>query len=236
MSTVEHLMAAFAGLGIDKPVVDVTRAGSADHGRQRRPVRVPAAVGRHRGAGRAQALHPHQEAGARSRTATSGRSFEPYDGFKVRLRDRFRPPAVLRQSNQPRRRRFLDHLVRQGSRAVPAPSASCSDVEMLRAARPGAAAAACDNAIVVDDYRVLNEDGLRYDDEFVKHKVLDAIGDLYLLGHPLIGAFSAPQVRPRAEQPHSAHLAGRPARPGNWSRIEETDKAAISFMRAVPAA
>ena len=58
-------------------------------------------------------------------------------------------------------------------------------------ARGSRSAAACDNAIVLDEYRVLNTDGLRYDNEFVKHKVLDAIGDLYLLGHPLIGAYTA---------------------------------------------
>ena len=73
-----------------------------------------------------------------------------------------------------------------------------------------------DNAIVMDEYRVLNTDGLRYDDEFVKHKVLDAIGDLYLLGHPLIGAIPRPQVRPRAEQPAAAAAAGGQAVPGSW--------------------
>ena len=57
-----------------------------------------------------------------------------------------------------------------------------------------------DNAIIVDEFRVLNEDGLRYEDEFVKHKVLDAIGDLYLLGHSLIGSFSGPQVGPSPQQ------------------------------------
>jgi UDP-3-O-[3-hydroxymyristoyl] N-acetylglucosamine deacetylase len=64
------------------------------------------------------------------------------------------------------------------------------DYEMLRA-RNLARGGSLDNAIVVDDFRILNEDGLRYEDEFVKHKVLDAIGDLYLLGHSLIGAYTA---------------------------------------------
>ena len=66
-----------------------------------------------------------------------------------------------------------------------------------------------DNAIVMDEYRVLNSDGLRYEDEFVKHKVLDAIGDLYLLGHPLIGAFQRLQVRPRAQQPLAARSCSK---------------------------
>jgi UDP-3-O-[3-hydroxymyristoyl] N-acetylglucosamine deacetylase len=64
------------------------------------------------------------------------------------------------------------------------------DVETMRA-QGLALGGSLDNAIVMDEYRVLNTDGLRYEDEFVKHKVLDAIGDLYLLGHPLIGAYSA---------------------------------------------
>jgi UDP-3-O-[3-hydroxymyristoyl] N-acetylglucosamine deacetylase len=63
------------------------------------------------------------------------------------------------------------------------------DVEAMRE-QGLALGGSLDNAVVMDDYRVLNSDGLRYEDEFVKHKVLDAIGDLYLLGHPLIGAFS----------------------------------------------
>ena len=67
-----------------------------------------------------------------------------------------------------------------------------------------------DNAIVMDDYRVLNADGLRYDDEFVKHKILDAMGDLYLIGKPLLAAYSAFRSGPRAEQQAAARAAGRP--------------------------
>jgi UDP-3-O-acyl-N-acetylglucosamine deacetylase len=81
------------------------------------------------------------------------------------------------------------------------------DVESLRE-QGLALGGSLENAIVMDEYRVLNSDGLRYADEFVKHKILDAIGDLYLAGHPLLGAFRA-QVRPRAEQPAAACPAGR---------------------------
>jgi UDP-3-O-acyl-N-acetylglucosamine deacetylase len=66
-----------------------------------------------------------------------------------------------------------------------------------------------DNVIVVDDYRVLNSDGLRYDDEFVKHKILDAIGDLHIAGKPLLGQLRGLQERPRAEQQAAAQAAGR---------------------------
>ena len=82
------------------------------------------------------------------------------------------------------------------------------DLETLRA-RNLALGGTLDNAIVLDDFRVLNEDGLRYEDEFVKHKILDAIGDLYLLGHSLIGEFTRPQVRARAQQQAAARHAGR---------------------------
>ena len=71
-----------------------------------------------------------------------------------------------------------------------------------------------DNAIVLDDYRVLNEDGLRYEDEFVKHKILDAIGDLYLLGPQPHRRVQRPQVRPRAEQQAAAHADQRRRTPG----------------------
>jgi hypothetical protein len=67
-----------------------------------------------------------------------------------------------------------------------------------------------ENAVVLDEYRVLNADGLRYSDEFVKHKVLDAIGDLYLLGQPLLASFSRPQIRARAEQRAGPATAGHP--------------------------
>jgi len=91
-----------------------------------------------------------------------------------------------------------------------------------------------DNAIVMDEFRVLNQDGLRYDDEFVKHKVLDAIGDLYLLGHPLIGAFNA------HKSGHSLNnrlLRELVTHQEAWELItyDENDEAPIAFVRTVPA-
>ena len=77
VSTVEHLLSAFAGLGIDNAIVEVSAAGGADHGRQRRPLRVPAAVGGHRGAACTEALHPREEAPAGRGRRTSGRSSIP---------------------------------------------------------------------------------------------------------------------------------------------------------------
>jgi hypothetical protein len=83
------------------------------------------------------------------------------------------------------------------------------DVEAMRS-QGLALGGSLENAIVMDEYRVLNADGLRYGDEFVKHKVLDAVGDLYLLGHPLAGRLLRPQVRPRPQQQAAARPAGRP--------------------------
>jgi UDP-3-O-acyl-N-acetylglucosamine deacetylase len=83
------------------------------------------------------------------------------------------------------------------------------DVEMMRARGLGLGGS-MDNVIVVDDYRVLNADGLRYDDEFVKHKILDAIGDMHVAGKPLIWRLHRLQGRPCAEQPAAAPAAGRP--------------------------
>lgn len=89
-----------------------------------------------------------------------------------------------------------------------------------------------DNAIVMDDYKVLNSDGLRYGDEFVKHKILDAIGDLYLIGRPILGAYSAFSLWPCHEQPAAAGLAGR-----NWEEVTfARDRDAPAGFNAVAAA
>jgi len=114
--------------------------------------------------------------------------FEPYNGFRVDFSIDFRHP-VFAHSNK---RVVVDFehtsYIKEVSRART--FGFMQDVENMRA-QGLALGGSLDNAIVMDDYRVLNADGLRYEDEFVKHKALDAIGDLYLLGHPVIGAYSA---------------------------------------------
>jgi len=114
--------------------------------------------------------------------------FEPYNGFRVDFSIDFRHP-VFAHSNK---RVVVDFehtsYIKEVSRART--FGFMQDVENMRA-QGLALGGSLDNAIVMDDYRVLNADGLRYEDEFVKHKALDAIGDLYLLGHPIIGAYSA---------------------------------------------
>jgi UDP-3-O-[3-hydroxymyristoyl] N-acetylglucosamine deacetylase len=187
VSTVEHLMSALAGLGIDNVYVDLTAAevpimdGSAgpfvfllqSAGIEEQPVakrfiRVLKTV-----------VVEHGDKWVR---------FEPYNGFRVDFRIEFDHP-VFSATN---RRVVVDFAttsyVKEVARART--FGFMQDVENMRA-QGLALGGSLDNAIVMDEYRVLNADGLRYDDEFVKHKVLDAIGDLYLLGHPLIGSFAA---------------------------------------------
>ena len=173
--------------------------------------------------------------------------FEPHNGFKLDLSHRLRAPGVRARSRQSVCVDFsTTSYVKEVSRART--FGFMQDVETMRA-QGLALGGSLDNAIVMDEYRVLNSDGLRYDDEFVKHKVLDAIGDLYLLGHPLIGAFtgyksghalnnqllrrlleSAPRVgvrelrprRGRAGVPRLAAPARLSARasPAHWPRAE----------------
>jgi UDP-3-O-[3-hydroxymyristoyl] N-acetylglucosamine deacetylase len=112
--------------------------------------------------------------------------FEPFDGFKVGFSIDFDHPIFTRRTSSAEIDFSTTSFVKEVSRART--FGFMRDIEMLRE-KNLALGGSMDNAIVLDDYRVLNEDGLRYEDEFVKHKILDAIGDLYLLGHSLIGAF-----------------------------------------------
>ncbi len=186
ISTVEHLLSAFAGLGIDNAYVDVSAA------------EVPIMDG---SAGPFVFLI--QSAGIEEQNAAKRfirikrpvqvedddkwARFEPFDGFKVGFTIEFEHP-VFKNRNQHAVVDFsTTSFVKEVSRART--FGFMRDIEYLRERRL-ALGGSLDNAVVVDDYRILNEDGLRYEDEFVRHKILDAIGDLYLLGHSLIGAFT----------------------------------------------
>ncbi len=185
ISTVEHLLSALAGLGIDNAYVDVSApevpimdgsagpfvfliqsAGIEEQEAPKRFIRIKRAV--------------------TVRDGDKWARFEPFEGFKVAFSIDFDHP-VFRAHTQGAELDFsTTSFVKEVSRART--FGFMRDIEMLRA-RELALGGSLDNAVVVDDYRILNEDGLRYEDEFVKHKILDAIGDLYLLGHSLIGAF-----------------------------------------------
>ena len=113
--------------------------------------------------------------------------FEPFDGFKVKFQIDFDHPLFTVQKQICEINFSTTSFVKEVSRART--FGFQKDIERLRS-NSLALGGSQENAIVLDEYRVLNEDGLRYDNEFVKHKILDSIGDLYLLGHSLIGAFS----------------------------------------------
>ncbi|HVC01063.1 MAG TPA: UDP-3-O-acyl-N-acetylglucosamine deacetylase [Steroidobacteraceae bacterium] len=186
ISTVEHLLSALAGLGIDNALVEVSAA------------EVPIMDG---SAGPFVFLL--QSAGIEEQKAPKRfiriletvqvedgdkwARFDPYDGFKVNFEIEFDHPTFKKHAQVASMDFSTTSFLREVSRART--FGFMRDLESLRA-RNLALGGNMDNAIVLDDYRVLNEDGLRYEDEFVKHKILDAIGDLYLLGHSLIGEFS----------------------------------------------
>ena len=186
VSTVEHLMAALAGLGIDNAYVDlsgdevpimdgssgpfvflVQSAGIEEQNAPKKFIRIKKPI-----------IARQEDKWVR---------IDPFDGFKVSFCIEFDHPMFNNLSQRAEVDFSTTSFVKEISRART--FGFMRDIEALRR-RDLALGGSLDNAIVVDDYRVLNEDGLRYSDEFVRHKILDAIGDLYLLGHTLIGAFS----------------------------------------------
>jgi len=230
ISTVEHLMSAFAGLGIDNAYVDLTApevpimdgsagpfvflvqsAGIQEQPAAKRFMRIKKAI--------------------RLEDGDKWAGFEPWDGFKVSFTIDFDHPAVRNSSQMASIDFSTTSFVKEVSRART--FGFMRDLEALRQAGL-ARGGGMDNAIVMDNFRILNDDGLRYEDEFVKHKVLDAIGDLYLLGHPLIGSFSAYKS---GHALNNRLLRALMADADAWELVsyQETDRAAISFMRAIPA-
>ncbi|KFL51010.1 UDP-3-O-(3-hydroxymyristoyl) glucosamine N-acyltransferase [Burkholderia pyrrocinia] len=187
VSTVEHLMSACAGLGIDNLYVDVTAeeipimdgsaasfvfliqsAGIEEQNAPKRFIKVTKPV--------------------EIRDGDKFARLDPFFGFKLKFTIDFRHPAVDKTGQELEVDFANTSYVREIARARTFGFAH--EVEMMRElglARGGS----MDNAIVLDEYRILNNDGLRYDDEFVKHKMLDAIGDLYVVGHPLLASYTA---------------------------------------------
>ncbi len=230
ISTVEHLLSALAGLGIDNAYVDLSAAevpimdGSAGpfvfliqsagviaQNAPKRFIRIKKPV-----------LVEDGDKWAR---------FDPFEGFKVSFGIDFNHPAFKGKSQQATVDFSTTSFVKEVSRART--FGFLKDIEWLRD-RKLALGGSLDNAVVVDDYRILNEDGLRYHDEFVKHKVLDAIGDLYLLGWSLIGAFSGHKSGHALNNRLLCKLMGDKTA---WELVtfEEDEQAPISFMQPVPA-
>jgi UDP-3-O-[3-hydroxymyristoyl] N-acetylglucosamine deacetylase len=187
VATVEHLMSAFAGLGIDNAYVDLTgsevpimdgsaapfvfliqSAGIAEQPAPKRFMRIKRPI--------------------EVRDGDKWARFEPYDGFKLTFSIVFDHPVFEKSAKEATVDFAETSYAKEVARART--FGFMQDVETLRS-NGLAMGGSMENAIVMDEYRVLNADGLRYADEFVKHKLLDAIGDLYLVGHPIIGAFVA---------------------------------------------
>ena len=231
VSTVEHLMAAMAGLGIDNAYVDVSApevpimdgsagpfvfliqsAGIEEQNAPKKFIRIKRKV-----------------------TVEDGdkvASFLPFDGFKVSFTIDFDHPVFRDRTAHADVDFSSTSFVKEISRART--FGFMHEIEYLRSqglARGGSV----DNAIVVDEYRILNQDGLRYDDEFVRHKVLDAIGDIYLLGNSVIGEFRAYKS---GHALNNASLRALIAQPDAWEMVtfEDAERAPISYaLNPVPA-
>ncbi len=229
VATIEHLLSAFAGLGIDNAIVDVSAAEVPIMDGSAGPF-----VFLLQSAGVKEQDTPKQyiriKKPIKVEDGDKWAAFEPFDGFKVTFTIDFDHPA------------FPDHLrtsvmdfssttfVKEVSRART--FGFMKDIEFLRENNL-ALGGSLDNAIVVDDDKVINEDGLRYADEFVKHKILDAIGDLYLLGHSLIGEYKG------FKSGHALNnkllltlLKNKDA----WEKVtfDSEEKAPIAFMESMP--
>jgi len=231
ISTVEHLMSVFAGLGIDNAYVDLTApevpimdgsagpfvflvqsAGIQEQDAPKKFLRIKKTV--------------------EVRDEDKWVRFEPFEGFKVSFEIDFDHPVFKSSAKKSSMDFSTTSFVREVSRART--FGFMGDLEVLQQnglARGGG----MDNAIVMDDFRILNEDGLRYEDEFVKHKILDAIGDLYLLGHPLIGAFHAHKS---GHYLNNLLLRELLAQEDAWELVsyEDVELAPIAFVNTAPAA
>ena len=224
VSTVEHLLSAMAGLGIDNAFVDVTApeapimdgsagpfvfllqsAGVEEQPAAKKFIRIKKPV--------------------TVRDGDKQASLLPFEGFKVAFSIDFDHPVFHDRAAFAEIDFSTTSFVKEVSRART--FGFMHEIEYLRAqglARGGSV----DNAIVVDEFRILNQDGLRYEDEFVKHKVLDAIGDLYLLGHSLIGEFRAHKS---GHALNNAVLRALLAREDAWEMVtfDEAETAPISY-------
>ncbi len=186
VSTVEHLLSAFAGLGIDNAFVDVTASEIPIMDGSAGPF-----VFLIQSAGIEEQYEPKKfiriKRKIKIKDGDKWACFEPFNGFKVTFTIDFDHP-LFRSDVKTTTLDFSSlSYVKEVSRART--FGFMADFEKLQAMNL-ARGASLDNAIGIDDFRVLNEDGLRYENEFVRHKILDAVGDLYLLGSSLVGAFS----------------------------------------------
>jgi UDP-3-O-[3-hydroxymyristoyl] N-acetylglucosamine deacetylase len=229
ISTVEHLLSALAGFGVDNAYIDT----SADE--------IPIMDGSAgpfvfliQSAGIEEQDKPKCFMRIRETVRVEDDDkwavFKPFDGFKVGFTIQFSHPAFTSKNCHAEIDFSTTSFVKEVSRART--FGFMRDVELLRKNNL-ALGGSLDNAVVVDDYRILNEDGLRYEDECVKHKILDAIGDLYLLGHSLIGAFEGYKS---GHELNNKLLRKLLINESAWELVsyENEKELPISFMQPIP--
>lgn len=226
VGTIEHLMSALAGLGIDNawidldapevPILDgsaapfiflIQSAGIEEQNAPKKFIRVKDTI--------------------EVRDGDKWARFEPYDGYRLAFSIVFNHPAINKSAQQSEIDFAAQSYVREISRART--FGFMQEVEYLRE-NGLALGGGLENAIVLDEFRVLNQDGLRYNDEFVKHKILDAIGDLYLLGHPLLAAYTSHKGGHALNNLLARELLNSPAR---WELVsfEQTELAPQGVTR-----
>ena len=232
VGTIEHLMSALCGLGIDNawidldapevPILDgsaapfaflIQSAGIEEQNAAKKFIRVTRPI--------------------EVRDGDKWARFSPYEGYRLSFSIDFKHPAIDKSAQEATIDFAEQSYVREVSRART--FGFMQEVEYLRE-NGLALGGGLENAIVLDEFRVLNQDGLRYGDEFVKHKVLDAIGDLYLLGYPLLAAFSAHKSGHALNNALARELL---AQPESWEYVSFEDQAqapqAVLRWLALPA-
>ena len=230
VATVEHLLSALPGMGIDNAYVDLSApevpimdgsagpfvfliqsAGIEEQSAAKKFIRI---------------LEPIEY-----RYEDKWAKIEPHEGFRVSFKIEFNHPVFRSHTSFACVDFSTTSFLKEISRART--FGFMRDLEMLRD-RKLVLGGSMDNAVVLDDYRVLNEDGLRYEDEFVKHKVLDAIGDLYLLGHSLIGAYSGYKS---GHELNNQLLRQLLRQPEAWEEVTfgEQDSVPISYLQPAQA-
>jgi len=232
VATVEHIMSALAGMGIDNVLVELSSpeipimdgsaapfmyllqsAGVVEQSAARKFIRI---------------LQPIQ-VGEGDKYAR----LEPYEGFRLSFGIEFKHPAFKASAQTAVLEFSTSNYIKEVSRART--FGFMREFEMMRA-KNLALGASLDNAVALDDYRVVNPDGLRYDDEFVRHKILDAVGDLYLTGYPILGAYSAYKSGHALNNQLACAVLNDPA---SWELVSFADVAtaapAVTSMRALAA-
>ncbi len=231
VATVEHLLSALAGLGIDNAYIDVNAPEVPIMDGSAAPF-----IFLMQSAGIVEQAAPKKfiliKRKLKVQEGDKFACFEPYQGFKVSFTIDFNHPVFKNKPCAATLDFSSTSFVKEVSRART--FGFMSEYEMLQEKKL-AFGASMDNAVVVDDYRILNEDGLRYEDEFVKHKILDAVGDLFLLGSSLVGAFVGHKSGHALNHRLLCELMEN-ENAWEYTTFEDTTDLPISFLRPVFAA